>query len=188
MSDLAINRYTADGVDGATLTQLVGMGKWRWAYVERPSGTELTWFAVLADENEPWPSWHHARLFNERAELAWWQEYDGLFTCRLLASDPPTSPVWQQGGRYKPLNLMEKQWQPEATLLHGRWNGNTDPPTWSEPRVPRYLAYPVPTDAELKTETRGVLHTAVYRGNDADDVLTRYVSVGVWTPTTGGAA
>ena len=188
MSDLTINRFTAVGMNDATLNELVGQGVWCWAYVERPSGTELTWFTALADENEPWSSWHHARLFNETAELAWWREYDGRFTCRLLTRDQPTNPVWQPGGSYEPLNLFNREWQPEATLLHGHWNGNTDPPSWSEPRVPRYLEYPVPTEADLKTETRGVLHTAVYRGQDVGDMLTRYVSVGIWTPAAGGAS
>lgn len=187
MSDLTINRFTADGIDGGTLPELVSQGDWRWASVEQPSGTELTWFATLAAKSLPWASWHHARLFSEETELAWWLEYNGRFTCRLLTANHPDNSVWQPGGTYKPFALSERSWQPEATLLHGRWNGNTDPPSWSEPRIPRYLHYPVAADAKLATESRGILNTAVYLG-ELGDVLVRYVSVGVWTPAvTGGA-
>ncbi len=188
MTAVSIQRYVASEIQSETLNTIINHGQWRWVYAEQQKGTELTWFETLAADESGWEQWQHGRLFDQHHELTWWREQNGRFTCRLLTTQtPPTSINWDDGETYDmvvpPDSAKETRLKPgaERTLMHGRWNPGSTPPTWSEPRIPRYLAYPVEPTLPIHEETRAILTTCIYRGLGGD-LLTRLVSVDIEPP------
>lgn len=177
MAQEIIHRYIRRAVSPADLATLAGDHSGRWFYGERPQDTVLTWAADVQQTGIPWQAWRHARLFGVDSELSWWREADGTFTCRLLAGSDVTG--WGEGYEYTAVEGV-----PSETLLHGEYDENSNPPTWSEARIPRTFNYPVDADTP-DLDTRAVLLTFAYRGPDGD-IVDRLLAVETRTVVEGG--
>lgn len=181
MAQESIYRYVRRGVAAADLNALVEAQPGDWFYGERPPDTVLVWASGALDGGLAWADWRHGRRFGPEGELAWWPEAGGAFTCRLLAG--PGAAGWEGATEYTAADDEVNE-----TLLHGLYDEDSDPPTWSEARIPRYLAYPVEDNAP-GLNTRAVLLTRGYRG-PAGDRLERLLAVETkdMTPKTEGQA
>jgi hypothetical protein len=168
MAPDSIYRYVRRDVSVADLNALASGHPGRWFYGERPQETVLIWASDVQQAGSPWQMWRHARLFGPDGELAWWREPDGSFTCRLL--DKAGISGWGEGIEYAAVEDG-----PAETLLHGEYDENSNPWTWSEARIPRKFDYPVEAEAP-DLDTRAVLLTRAYRGPDGD-LVDRMTSV-----------
>lgn len=170
-----MNAYFTSQVTQPTLLALLQASQdtWPWLYVETVTDTELLWLQPALAETGWWNKSFHGRAFGPKSELAWWRVADDTYELRLLTvASPPLAEgvVW---GEAIP-------WEPWGTAIWTRLYGELDTDrsqqsgisTWSEARIPRYLAYPL----EGKPSTRVLLKTQAY-ARDGIVGLTRLLAV-----------
>lgn len=161
-------------VPAETVTALLTQAgsKWPWVYAERPETTELLWLAAVQPN---WQQWPYARAFGPESELSWQQQANGRYTLRLLTDSTP--PVlagldWGAATSWQPFGREQSTW------LHGRLDEDRSEAqgelTWSEARIPRWLAYPLA--AEAAPPERVVLQVQTY-AQDGIVGLTRLLAV-----------
>jgi hypothetical protein len=177
MAQETIYRYVRRDVSGADLNDLAQNHPGPWFYGESPQDTVLIWAAGVPPTGAPWRAWRHARRFGSDGELSWWREADDTFTCRLLTGTDVAG--WGERVEYTAVEGV-----PGATLLHGEYDESSEPPTWSEARIPRVFGYPVETEVP-DLDTRVVLLTRTYRGPDGD-LVDRLVAVETREIVEGG--
>jgi hypothetical protein len=146
---------TALGVDVEGLHQLLAVPDLRWVYAERMADTGLGTLAdLLAGEPLGAPKgtsrpgvgleqWEHGRAFGPGLEIDWWRKGEAYCVRALAEGDLPgggNGLDWEEGPE------LAATGKPRTVLLHGTLDPKWSPerPTWSEARVPRHLAYPVP--------------------------------------------
>lgn len=156
-----MNAYHVSGVAAAALEALLSQSSepWPWFYGERSETTELFW---LEDVLSTWQQWTYGRVFGPQSELVWWQRGNGRYDLRLLTDGPPpavTDFSWGQPAAW------EAHGEAGQTLLHGQLDEDRtktrDQATWSEARIPRWLAYPLKTEAD-NVPKRVILTTQTY--------------------------
>ncbi len=152
--------FQVEDVSAETITALLAQAAetWPWLYAERPETTELLW---LAESQADWQQWPYARAFGPESELNWQRQEDGRYTLRLLTDAPPpvlTGLDWGAAAVWQPFGSEQSTW------LHGRLDEDRSEVqgelTWSEARIPRWLAYPL--GAETAPPERVVLQVQTY--------------------------
>lgn len=148
---------TAREVSLETLRRVLAENNLQWVYAERMADTGLGTVAdLLAGEPLGAPQdgsrpgvelarWEHGRAFGPRLEIDWWREGE-TFRLRALSEVAlPQGIDWREPDDGPALVAVGA---PRAMMLYGTLDEKSPPdrPTWSEARVPRYLAYPVPFD------------------------------------------
>lgn len=177
MAQESIYRYVRRSVSAEELAILAADHSGSWFYGERPQDTVLIWALDARQSGVPGHAWWHARLFGPDGELAWWREADDTFTCRLLGVADIIG--WGEGVAYVAVDGVSSE-----TLLHGEYDEDSNPPTWSEARIPRVFGYPVETGTP-DLDTRAVLLTRTYRGPDGD-LVGRLLAVETRAVAEGG--
>lgn len=179
---------TAGEVSLETLRQVLGHADLRWVYAERTADTGLGTVAdLLAGEPLGAPRdgrrpgvelarWEHGRAFGPHLEIDWWRDGE-TFRLRALSEDTlPPGVDWQEPDDGPSLVAVGA---PRAMTLYGTLDKNDeksppDRPTWSEARVPRHLAYPVPFESSPSARVALLGQDYARRGVV---VLTRLVGV-----------
>lgn len=178
---------TAEGVSAEALGTVLEDERLRWAYASRMEDTGLGWVrdllagealgAVSEDRRPgvPLERWEEGRAFGPDLEVDWWREGDGYRLRALLeeGDEPKAKGVsWSEasGGQ---LIAQEERY----IVLHGTKDESSGaPPSWSEARVPRPLAYPYESEADEALPERIALRGQDYARNGII-TLTRLVAV-----------
>ena len=181
------------GVEQASLEHLkaaLGDERLTWAYASRIEDTGLGWLRDLLDGQEPLGApandgrpgvplarWSEGRAFGPALEVDWWRD-GGTYRLRALleAGEPPRGVDW--GEPVGP--AVSATGGERCVLLHGEWDKerseSTGLHTWSEARIPRYLAHPCEIQAGTGAPRHVVLVVRDYARNGAV-VLTRLLKV-----------
>jgi len=176
---------TAQGVSLEALRRVLAENNLRWVYAERMADTGLGTVAdLLAGEPLGAPKdgsrpgvelarWKHGRAFGPDLEVDWWREGEAFRLRALSEATLPQGVEWQEPGDGPALVAVGA---PRAMTLYGTHDEKSPPdrPTWSEARVPRYLAHPVHIDGSPPSRVALLGQDYAQRGVV---VLTRLVGV-----------
>lgn len=177
--------YTAESVAPKTLRQLLADSKLRWVYAESLLDTILAYTGDFLPDKDLL-QWEHGRAFDELLELDWWRTGQ-TFRLRLLTEGDGLGSVdWNESEAV----LQPVQRDPYPLRLHGTYDKGSDeagPPTWSEARIPRKLAYPVLVDEGAGPPERVPLRALDYTRAGCV-VLTRLVGVAAESDGREGSA
>jgi hypothetical protein len=166
MDEIQEQLYTAQNVTASALRQALTDARLRWVYAERMEDIVLTACAGWPPDEAPLERWRHGRAFADELELCWWRrgsgrasEHDGVrYDVRAItAGDAPATEAidWQAQA------LADWKAAPSQWLLIGEQDTDreSDCPSWSVARIPRYLYYPAP-EQETPPERVAVWATA----------------------------
>lgn len=168
MDEIQEQMYTDQNVTASALRQALTDPRLRWVYAERMEDIVLTACTGWPPDGVPLERWCHGRAFADELELCWWlrdserdDSDDGArYDVRAITvGDAPAAEAihWQA----KAIDDDEgtvSQW-----LLIGEQDTDreSDRPSWSVARIPRYLYYPVP-EQKIPPE-RVAVWTKAYR-------------------------
>jgi len=179
---------TAREISLDTLRQVLAHSNLQWAYAERMADTGLGTIADLL-EGEPLGSpkdgnrpgvglerWEHGRAFGPDLEIDWWREGETFRLRGLSESALPEEITWTEPNGSSPPTVVGTL---RVMTLYGIHDKASSPerPTWSEARVPRYLAYPIQCDDQPPQRVTLLGQDYARRGVV---VMTRLVGVVPW--------
>lgn len=144
----------------AQLAQALEDARLLWVYAKRLEDIVLDARPAWLAAGVPLERWDQGCAFGPELELCWQRRGD-TYEVRAITEAPPPEVVawiaWDMGG-WRADDGALARW-----LLVGERDADRESgaPTWSEARIPRYLAYPVP-DPTAPPE-RVALVARVYR-------------------------
>jgi hypothetical protein len=181
--------YVVEQASIEDLRTALGDERLTWAYASRMEDTGLGWLRNLLDEQPlgappsdrrpgvPLTRWSEGWAFGPELEVDWWRD-GGTYRLRALLEEgePPQGVDWGE-----PVSTaLRANGGERYVLLHGELDkdrsASAGRPTWSEARIPRYLAHPCQIQEGTDPPRQVTLVVRDYACNGAV-VLTRLLKV-----------